>query len=198
MSVYSRGVLPITLWRCVHVDRQIMVSPPRSRRRRRGLPSPARRPSAPSRTRADDAPAVPARPPAPPPPPGRGPASGGAAHRSRAVSAQVAERTQCGASTRATYFSTTTRTRCATTPSGCCSRTRNGWPSGRRRGSASTATVTSAARAEYNLALGDRRAGSRPRIPDQSRGQAGSDPDAQLGKEAPFCRDSGESCWSQS
>jgi peptidoglycan-associated lipoprotein len=50
---------------------------------------------------------------------------------------------------------------------------------------------------EYNLALGDRRAA----VVREYLTSLGVKPDRMLtrslGKEAPFCRDSGESCWSQ-
>jgi peptidoglycan-associated lipoprotein len=50
---------------------------------------------------------------------------------------------------------------------------------------------------EYNLALGDRRAA----VVREYLTSLGVKPDRiqtrSLGKEAPFCRDSGESCWSQ-
>ena len=51
--------------------------------------------------------------------------------------------------------------------------------------------------AEYNLALGDRRA----EVVKQYLSSLGIAPDRvqirSLGKEAPFCHDAGESCWSQ-
>ena len=94
-------------------------------------------------------------------------------------------------------FSTTTRTSCGTTPGACCNRTRNGSRSGRRPGIRIDGHCDERGTAEYNLALGERRAD----VVKEYLTSLGVTPDRiqtrSLGKEAPFCRDSGESCWSQ-
>jgi len=51
--------------------------------------------------------------------------------------------------------------------------------------------------AEYNLALGDRRAATVRDYLTELGVKAERIQMRTLGKEAPFCRDEGESCWSQ-
>ena len=105
--------------------------------------------------------------------------AGGTSHRGRTVSTQVARASSMRSIHSATRSSTTTRTRCGTTRRRVLQQDAQWlakWPQTVVR---VDGHCDERGTAEYNLALGDRRADGGQGIPDESRRQAGSDSDAQ-------------------